>query len=108
MAERRIEVDRIENIVNVFGSFDQNIRIVETELDVAVTDRDSSLRISGSEENVALAEKAIEMIKLQGIDKTHIFCYQNNETGQSFWRDFGFNKREDVFVYSFDNDKIGE
>ena len=56
----------------------------------------------------SLAEKAIEMIKLQGIDKTHIFCYQNNETGQSFWRDFGFNKREDVFVYSFDNDKIGE
>ena len=55
-----------------------------------------------------LAEKAIEMIKSQGIDKTHIFCYQNNETGQSFWRDFGFNKREDVFVYSFDNDKIGE
>ena len=56
----------------------------------------------------SLAEKAIEMIKSQGIDKTHIFCYQNNETGQSFWRDFGFEKREDVFVYSFDNDKIGE
>ena len=60
MAERRIEVDRIENIVNVFGSFDQNIRIIETELDVAVTDRDSCLRVSGGEENVALAEKAIE------------------------------------------------
>ena len=57
MAERKIEVDRIENIVNVFGSFDQNIRIIETELDVAVTDRDSSLRISGGEENVALAER---------------------------------------------------
>ena len=61
-----------------------------------------------SEQSSNLAEKAIEMIKSQGIDKTHIFCYQNNETGQSFWRDFGFNKREDVFVYSFDNDKIGE
>ena len=35
-------------------------------------------------------------IREQGIDKTHIFCYQNNETGQSFWRDFGFEKREDV------------
>ncbi len=60
MAERRIAVDRIENIVNVFGSFDRNIKIVETELDVAVSDRDSELRISGSEENVALAEKALE------------------------------------------------
>lgn len=54
----------------------------------------------------ALAWKAIEKIKAEGIDKTHIFCYQNNETGQSFWRDFGFVKRDDVFVYSFDNDKI--
>lgn len=54
----------------------------------------------------SLAEKAIEKIQAEGIDKTHIFCYQNNETGQSFWRDFGFVKRDDVFVYSFDNRKI--
>ena len=54
----------------------------------------------------ALAQTAIQQIREQGIDKTHIFCYQNNETGQSFWRDFGFEKREDVFVYSFSNDKI--
>lgn len=53
----------------------------------------------------ALAETAIEKIKAEGIDKTHIFCYQNNETGQSFWRDFGFEKRDDVFVYSYNNDK---
>ena len=36
-----------------------------------------------------LAKSAIEAIKNQGIDKTHIFCYQNNTTGQSFWQDFG-------------------
>lgn len=54
----------------------------------------------------ALAQTAIQKIREQDIDKTHIFCYQNNETGQSFWRDFGFEKREDVFVYSFSNDKI--
>lgn len=54
----------------------------------------------------ALAQTAIQKIREQGIGKTHIFCYQNNETGQSFWRDFGFEKREDVFVYSFSNDKI--
>lgn len=54
----------------------------------------------------ALAQTAIKKIREQGIDKSHIFCYHNNETGQSFWRDFGFEKREDVFVYSFSNDKI--
>ena len=51
----------------------------------------------------SLANTAIEKIKAEGIDKTNIFCYQNNETGQNFWKDFGFKKRDDVFVYSFDN-----
>ena len=51
----------------------------------------------------ALAEKAIEKIIAEGIDKTHIFCYQNNETGQEFWKDFGFAKRDDVFVFSYEN-----
>ena len=53
-----------------------------------------------------LAKSAIEAIKNQGIDKTHIFCYQNNTTGQSFWQDFGFKKREDIFVFSFNNEDI--
>lgn len=49
----------------------------------------------------ALAEKAIEKIKSEGIEKTHIFCYQDNETGQKFWRDFGFIKRDDIFDFSY-------
>lgn len=51
----------------------------------------------------SLAQTALEKITAEGIDKTHIFCYQNNETGQEFWTDFGFEKRDDVFVYSFAN-----
>lgn len=52
-----------------------------------------------------LAQKAIEKITADGIDKTHIFCYQNNEAGQSFWKNFGFKKREDVFVFSYQDNK---
>ena len=59
MTERIIAVDRIENIISVFGSFDQNVRLIESELGVAVTDRESELRISGDLENVILAEKAV-------------------------------------------------
>ncbi|MCD8375027.1 MAG: PhoH family protein [Oscillospiraceae bacterium] len=60
MTERVIAVDRIENIISVFGSFDQNLRIIESELGVTVSDRDSELKISGEAEAVMLAEKAIE------------------------------------------------
>ena len=59
MAERTIGVDRIEDIISVFGSFDQNLRIIETELDVSVSDRESEVRISGEAESVMYAEKAI-------------------------------------------------
>ncbi len=49
-----------------------------------------------------LAQTAIDKIQADGIDKTHIFCYQNNETGQSFWKNFGLKRRDDVFVYSYE------
>ena len=60
MIERTMQVDRMEHVISVFGSFDQNLRIIENELGVKVTDRDSELKISGEEEAVSHAEKAIE------------------------------------------------
>ena len=60
MTERIMAVDRMEHIINVFGSFDQNLRIIESEVGVKVIDRDSELRISGEPEAVMHAEKAIE------------------------------------------------
>ncbi len=50
-----------------------------------------------------MAVLPVEKIAADGIDKTHIFCYQTNEAGQKFWSDFGFEKRDDVFVFSFNN-----
>ena len=60
MTERVIKIDRMENIINVFGSFDQNLRIIEAELAVAVTNREDDLKITGDAEQVILAEKTIE------------------------------------------------
>ena len=59
MTEIVMAVDRLENVVSVFGSFDQNLRLIEAELGVTVTDRDSELRISGEAEAAMQAEKAI-------------------------------------------------
>ena len=59
MIERTIPVERIEDVINVFGSFDQNLRIIEQEYNVAVLNRDNELRISGDPEAVMYAEKAI-------------------------------------------------
>ena len=67
MIEKTIQIDRMENIISVFGSFDQNLRIIETELHVTVADREDHIRISGEAEDVMLAEKAIEgLLSLAG------------------------------------------
>lgn len=59
MIERTIEVERMEHVISVFGSFDQNLRIIESELGVKVLDRDAKIHICGEEESVMIAEKAI-------------------------------------------------
>ncbi len=59
MIEQTIEVDRIEDVISVFGSFDQNLRMIETEYGVHVTDRDAKLHVTGEPENVLSAVKAL-------------------------------------------------
>lgn len=60
MAEITINVERIEDIINVFGSFDENLRLIEDEFGIKVTDRDSEIKIVGEAENAMYAQKAIE------------------------------------------------
>ncbi len=60
MTEQIMNIDRMENIISVFGSFDENLRLIEAELGVRVTDRESELKISGEAENVMYAQRAIE------------------------------------------------
>ena len=43
MIEKTIQVERLENVISVFGSFDQNLRIIESELDVKVLDRENQI-----------------------------------------------------------------
>ena len=60
MIERTMQIDRMENVISVFGSFDQNLHIIETELGVIVSNREDNIRIAGDAENVMHAERAIE------------------------------------------------
>ena len=60
MIEKTMQIDRMENVISVFGSFDQNLHIIETELGVIVSNRDDYIRIAGEAENVMYAEHAID------------------------------------------------
>ena len=60
--EQRISLERMEEAVSLFGSFDENIRLLENEFHVSVVNREEQLIISGEPEDTMLAEKAIEAL----------------------------------------------
>ena len=59
MFEQVINVDRMEQTVSLFGSFDENIRLIEAHYNVKIVSRGSELKISGDAENVSKATRAI-------------------------------------------------
>lgn len=62
MTEQIINIDRMEQAVALFGTFDENIRIIQNEYMVSVVCRDSELKITGEPENVSKAGKVIESL----------------------------------------------
>ena len=50
--ERIVNADRVEDLIAVFGSFDENIKRIEQALNVQVVNRGTDLRVSGDEEMV--------------------------------------------------------
>ena len=59
MFEQTISVDRMEQAVSLFGSFDENIRLIEQHYAVSILSRDSDLKVTGEPEAVAKAVRAI-------------------------------------------------
>jgi len=60
MTEQIISLERVDEAVNLFGQFDENIRLLEQTLDVHVVNREDDLKISGDAESVMLAVRVIE------------------------------------------------
>ena len=59
MIEQTVSIERMEDAIDIFGSFDENIRLIEQELGVRVVGRDGQVKISGEEEPEDQAAKVI-------------------------------------------------
>ena len=75
--EQRIGIERMEEAIDVFGSFDENIRLLEAEFGVMVVNRGGEIVLSGDVENVMLAEKAVRALltlsaKGETINEQHV------------------------------------
>ena len=58
--ERIVNADRVEDLIAVFGSFDENIRRIEDALTVQIVNRGTDLKVSGDEEMVDKAVRTLE------------------------------------------------
>ena len=58
--ERIVNADRVDDLIAVFGSFDENIKRIEEALDVHIINRGTDMKVSGDEENVDKAVRTLE------------------------------------------------
>ena len=60
MYERTLTIERLDNVADVFGSFDENIKLIEQAYAVRIVNRETELRITGDNaESVAKTEKVL-------------------------------------------------
>lgn len=58
--ENSIEIDQIEHIMNLFGKFDENIKVIEQAFNVSVINRQNEIKIKGNDiEKTETATKVI-------------------------------------------------
>jgi len=60
--ERIIPIDRMEHIVQLFGNFDENMKLIEAQYHVNVVYRGAQLKLMGEAENIDRAARAIEAL----------------------------------------------
>ena len=76
MIEQLVNIDRMEHALALFGSFDENIRLIEQQYRVTVTCRGTEIKVFGDEEGVSLAVRAITGL-LSLINKGEAITDQN-------------------------------
>ena len=76
MIERVVQVDRTEQVLSLFGNFDEHINTLQKEYNVVIFSRGSDIKITGSQENVDAAAQAIESL-LALINKGEVINQQS-------------------------------
>ncbi|MBQ2704670.1 MAG: PhoH family protein [Clostridia bacterium] len=76
MFEQIVSIERMEEAVNLFGSFDENIKLIEREYSVTMTLRGSEIKIQGEAEQVSAAARVVAAL-LMLASKGEILGEQN-------------------------------
>ena len=58
--EKYVNAERVEDLITVFGSFDENVKRIEEALGVTIINRGNELRVTGDQEAVDKAVRTLE------------------------------------------------
>lgn len=64
MFEQLVDIERIEQLVSLFGNFDENIKMLEKQYKVNITSHGGQLKVKGEPENVSKACRSITCLLL--------------------------------------------
>ena len=76
MTEQHIEFDAVDQAVSLFGSFDENVKLIEEEYGVSIISRGTDLKVVGDEESVSKACRALKSLLIL-INKGEALTNQN-------------------------------
>ncbi|HOO13486.1 MAG TPA: PhoH family protein, partial [Bacillota bacterium] len=58
-SEKSVQIDNFQYMMELFGNFDENVKMIEDSLEVDIIARGNEVKIKGDEERVKLAERLI-------------------------------------------------
>ena len=62
MFEQFIDIERVEQLVDLFGNFDENVIRIEKQYDVKITSFSGQIKVCGETENVTKATRALNCL----------------------------------------------
>ena len=86
MFEQTVDIERIEQIINLFGNFDENIKRIEKKYRVSITSHGSQIRVRGDVTDVMNAVRTIEGLLVM-INKGEQITDQSIEYGSGLVED---------------------
>ena len=96
MFEKTVDTERMEQLVNLFGNFDENIKEIEKKYSVSITSHGSEIKVKGDAEKVTAAIRTIECL-ITMINKGEQISRQNVDYAASLVADNEEGQIEGLF-----------
>ena len=90
MTERTINAERVEQLIDVFGSFDENVKKIEQAFGVHITNRNTELKVTAEDEEAvdagARAIEALLSLAAKGEEIALTLCAREKRSRSRRWQ----------------------